>query len=190
MRRKIYASGEMIELAKKAKNKKVQVYSFFPVDPSFCECQKEIIKLKKKLAEMPPKKREAYMREIKHFTCPRSKIGLNRYRIVCKACGKVQGYCWASDASLKDWCDFHYVSWTDGKEWYGCLTPHVSPITQQLCLECTCGQDTRDFRANMTLNPKVAFDIEQKNKVGREYGKSNSKFSVRKVRLNVLPFKK
>jgi hypothetical protein len=187
--RHIFASGETAFVAKTNKNKRIEIYSFFPCDRAGCDCQRLIIETRKKLSEMQEKDRIAFMSEKKVLVCPRNKKGLNRYVVECKTCGEVLGYCWAKDATLTDWCDFHYTNWTDGAEWHGCLTPHVSPITQQLCLECCCGEDTRDFRANMTLSAKEASLKEEKNMIGREFDKSDSKFKVRKVMANVLPFK-
>lgn len=186
--RKIFASREMAKLAKQSDDGKVQVYSFFPIDRADCECQKMIKEWKEKLATMSEEKRNAVIQETKYLVCPRDKTGMRRRKITCKNCDEVLGYVWATDNTLKDWCDLHYVNWTDGKEWYGCLTPHISPITEQLCFECCCGQDTRDFRANMTLPTKTAFEIEEENKVGREFGETNSKFTSRIVSQNIVAF--
>ncbi len=188
--RHILASREVSVVAQHSKNKKVEIYSFFPCDRADCQCQKIIVDFKKQIAQLNEGRRQELIEKQKLLVCPRDKKRLNRYAITCRNCGELLGYCWASDPSLKDWCDFHYVQWTDGNEWHGCLTPHVSPITQELCLECCCGEDTRDFRANMTLTAKNAFSIEERNKVGRSFNKSDSKFLVRKVKTDVLPFKK
>lgn len=189
MMRKILASTEMKVEALRSKNKKVEIYAFFPNDRADCECQKMVLEWKKKLAPLPSNKRKGLIQEAGFLVCPRDKAGMNRYKITCKNCKETLGYCWATDSTLKDFCDFHYVSWTDGQEWHGCLTPHISPITEQLCFECCCGEDTRDFRANMTLSGKVAYQKEELCKVGRDFGKANSKFSVRIVSSSVLPFK-
>lgn len=173
---------------KASKLKKIEIYSFLPIDRADCPCQPEILKMKGKLAEMPPNKREQFVKDTKVFVCPKNKTGYNRYELECKNCHQILGYCWASTPELLDWFDFHFTQWTDGKFWYGCFTPHISPITQKLCLECTCGQDTRDFRANMTMPSKLSTMIEDSNKVGRDFGKSDSKFEVRQVLANVLPF--
>ncbi len=180
---------------------KIEVYSFFPVDRASCECHLLIHQWKEKLAMLSGGKRREAVSTQGFITCPRSKVGMKRYKITCKNCNEIQGYCWAKDSTLKDWCDFHYINWA-GKHkkiknkkvdyeylWKGCFTPHISPITEQLCMECSCGQDTRDFRGNMTLAPKRAYDIEEENKIGREFGKSNSKFKVNGVANNVIPFK-
>lgn len=190
MNRKVFASRETNIVALSSKNKKVEVYSFFPNDKADCECQKMVLEWKQKLAGLPQNKRETLIQETKFLVCPRDKTGLKRYKIICKNCNEILGFCWASDSSLKDFCDFHYVCWSNGLVWHGCFTPHISPITEQLCLECCCGQDTRDFRANMTLPGKIAYQKEEVNKIGRDFGKINSKFSTRIVGVSVLPFTK
>jgi len=202
-RRKIFASEETAQLAKKSNYRIVQVYSFFPIDRASCFCQKMIKDYRSKLDSHSQEKREEFIKRDKHLVCPRDKTGMRRRVITCNNCDEIQGYLWARDNTLKDWCDFHYVQWTETREikskkskkvfyetlWHGCFTPHISPITEELCLECTCGQDTRDFKANMTMNVKEAYKIEDKNKIGREFGESNSKFATRVARADVLPFK-
>ena len=188
--RKIFASGEVGREAKLSYNKKIEIYSFFPNDRANCVCQPMVLEWKGKLATLSSDKKNELLQKESYLECPRSKVGLNRYQITCKKCQETLGYCWASDSSLKDFCDFHYVSWSDGKEWHGCFTPHISPITQQLCFECACGEDTRDFRANMTLPYDIASEKERVNSIGREFGKSDSKFKVRQVGIDVIPFKK
>ena len=179
----------MAVLVSKSDNKKIEVYSFFPIDRADCDCR-DLVKLwKKKLGPLSKEDKQKAITTTKFLVCPKNKAGMRRYKIVCKNCNEIQGYCWASDNTLRDWCDFHYTQWTDGEQWFGCLSPHVSPITEELCLECVCGQDTRDFRANMTLPPKVAYEIESKNKIGRLFGKSSSAFSARVVKVGVIPFK-
>jgi len=117
------------------------------------------------------------------------KAGMKRYEVICKACKKIMGYCWATDNTLRDWCAFYYVQRNDGKRWHGCMTPHVSPVTEQLCLECCCGQDTRDFRANTTLSAKVAIRVEKRNRAGREFGRPDSKFLTRLVKRDTMVLK-
>ncbi len=166
------------------KRSSLTIYSFFPIDPGDCECMAMVKEWKDKLLLTPPDKREALVEKTGHLVCPRDKSSMRRYEITCKVCGQVEGYCWATNSTLADFCDFHYVNWTDGELWYGCLTPNISPITQELTLECTCGQDTRDFRANMTLSAKKAIEIERGNSIGRKFGDQKSKFKVMEVRKN------
>lgn len=182
MKRQIFASKEVSYLAKQSPNKTLRIYSMFPIDRGDCECQKIIFDWKRKMAVMNDSSRKQFTTENPFLECPRSKVGMKRFEITCGNCGDLQGYCWASDASLKDWFDFHYVQWVKDDFWHGCFTPHVSPITQQLCLECCCGQDTRDFRANMTLNERKALMMESNNAIGRDFNKRDSKFTVKKVK--------
>ena len=190
MIRKVFASGETKEVARKMSDGKVEIYSFFPNDKADCACQALVLEWKGKLATCSEKEKENLLKDTKYLECPRSKVGMKRYSIKCKNCGEILGYCWASHASLKDFFDFHYVQWSNGKEWYGCFTPHISPITQQLCLECVCGVDTRDFRVNMTLPSGISSMIEKINCIGREFATKESKFVVRQVSNDVIPFKK
>lgn len=187
MNRHVYSSRETNFIANESMAKKVVVYSMFPIDRASCPCAKEIMQLRKRLAMATPKDREGIIKELGgKLVCPRDKTGMTRFVITCANCKEVQGYLWATDATLKDWCDFHYSQWSDGERWRGCFTPHISPITEQLCLECCCGQDTRDFRANMTLPDKVALRREAVNAKGRAFNQTNSKFLVRKFSGNVL----
>ncbi len=188
MKRKFIASPEMKTKASNAGGK-VQIYSFFPIDRAYCDCQKLIHEWKQKLAPLSGEGSKEVSERQSFIVCPKNKVGMKRYRIDCNNCKETQGYCWATDKTLTDWCDFHYTNWTDGDSWHGCVGPHVSPITEQLHLECACGQDTRDFRANMTMDPKEAYEREQKNVIGREFNQRNSKFKVSVVSNNVVAFK-
>lgn len=188
MIRKVFASREAKIASLKSSNGKIEIYSFFPCDKYDCECQPLVLEWKKKLAVMPPSEAKATMKEKKFLECPKSRVGYNRYEITCKNCSHILGYCYSKDSTLKDFFDFHYVSWTNGNYWYGCFTPSISPISQQLCIECTCGQDTRDFRANMTLPSETASMIEKSNSKGRDFGTKDSKFAVRQVGTSVIPF--
>ena len=177
-RRRIVASRDVATKMLKAKQDKIEIYSFFPVDPHDCECQSAVQDLKDELAVMSESQRKEKIAEMGHFDCPRDKQGMTRYQIRCKNCKQIMGYVWATDKNMHDWCDFHYSQWTDGAEWYGCLTPNVSPIDGYLGIECTCGMDSRDFRANMTLPGKIAYEIELENKQGRKFGVSDSKYEL------------
>lgn len=178
--RKIYASREVAFQAAHSPKNLVKVFSLFPIDKADCECKQMIKDWKRRLGMATQSEQQSLLQEHPFLTCPRAKqVGMTKFQITCNNCGELQGYCYASDPSLKDWCDFHYVQWTHGNFWHGCLTPHVSPITEQLCLECCCGQDTRDFRANMKLPQKIAERLEIANQIGREFNQVNSKFLVR-----------
>jgi len=176
--RKIYASRETEEQAKKTPNKIVSVYSFFPIDKSDCACVKLIQEWQKRLGIASIQERKRLLEQTPFITCPRDKTGMTRFQIMCGRCNHRQGYLWATDATLIDWCDFHYTQWTRGDYWRGCFTPHVSPVTEQLCLECCCGNDTRDFRANMTLPQHIAERKERENRIGRHFNQPDSKFIV------------
>lgn len=179
MKRTIFASAEASYQAKHSPNKMVKVYSMFPVDRADCPCAPLIRDFKKKLAMSNQRDRQTMIEQQPFIECPRDKSKMTRYEIRCSACKDLQGYIWARSATLEDWCDFHYVQWTKGDVWHGCFTPHISPITEELCFECCCGNDTRDFRANMTMNERQAMLQEARNRYGRKLGRPESKFFVR-----------
>lgn len=181
MHRKIPVSQDEIQRLKLSKKKKAYVYGFFPVDKHDCACKDTVSEWKDKLKQMNDEQRQKELAKTKFLECPRDKTGMKRYKIVCNQCKKAQGYLWATDENMTDWCDFHYVQWHYGTNWYGCYTPHNSPIDGTLCIECTCGNDTRDFRLNRSLPKKIANKLEKKNKIGRKWGQLNSKFSLKLV---------
>lgn len=182
--RVIFSSTDIKKQMDKKGLKKAQIVSVYPICRADCPCQPEINRLRKHYAEMPEKKRQAEYTRLGKIDCTRDKTGMTMQELVCADCGEVQGYVWAKDASLSDWCDFHYAQWTDGQRWRGCLTPNVSPIDGKLCLECCCGADTRDFRANNKLSKRALDFIEEKNKIGRLFDELDSKFKTTKVKLN------
>lgn len=150
-------------------SKKQRIVSLVPIDRVGCVCQEKIDEMKKTLS-------------VSRYTCPRvTEKGMKQYLITCGNCGADMAYIYAKDKKLSDWCDLHYISENTGTEWKGCVATHISPIDGQLCFECACGQDTRDFRANTTLPSKIALEIAEKNLIGREFGKRNSKFKVKEV---------
>ena len=106
---------------------------------------------------------------------------MKKYAIHCGACDELQGYIHAYNKNLDGWCNFHYYQRAENGQWKGCLTPHVSPVTGKLCLECCCGEDTRDFTINQTLPAHISQKIELDNKEGRDFNKYNSKFKVKEV---------
>lgn len=140
-----------------------QIVSKIPVDKHDCLCSK--------------------LTENKLYTtCPRSsEYGMRKYQILCDNCGDSVAFIYATDESLTDWCDLHYTCFNDGKYWHGCMSVNISPIDQSLGFECSCGQDTRDFRANNTLPNNVLIKIIERNSKGREFNKKDSKFKVIKL---------
>lgn len=189
MRKKTKASPELNNFMKFKKIKFAEVFGFYPVDRASCPCQKEIFALKKRLHELSPEQVKKEVEKMKFYTCPRDKTGMKRYKIVCRQCNSIQGYLWATDPTIKDWCDFHYVQKSNGEEWFGCLTPHISPITEELHFECCCGQDTRDFRANTVRHTEFR-EKEKKARYGRDLGHANSKFIAIEVQSFKFPNKK
>lgn len=188
------------------------IYSFFPADRSNCACQPEIQDLKNKFSAMRPQDIEDFKNKMGVFECPQDKTNLKRFNIYCNNCGAILGSCWASNESLSDWCNFHYICGSTlvekeivtlkryegrplkkgntygptktrklitkafGGHWQGTLGVNISPVDEKLGLECCCGVDTRDFRANMTLEEDVKQRIIKRNLIGKDFGRDDSVF--------------
>lgn len=144
-----------------------------PADPASCSCQKLIRAMYKDVADgKKPKK----------VKCDRSTKDLIEYNIVCKNCNYVVAHCFASDETLKDYCDLKYQCHSDGLNWFGCMALQISPIDDKIGIECACGQDTRDFRANNTLPDEQLNVLIETNFIGREFGTNTSKFVAVEVK--------
>jgi hypothetical protein len=204
------SKDELKNLKATAEGKK-SIYSFFPCDKFDCPCQAIITDYKNKLVLMSSEKRHDLINSIGFITCPRNKDGYTKYQITCNNCGEIVGECYAKDETLKDFFDFHYIVYSelveekktvyeqndeDGKPlekqkkvikketvgyWRGALAINISPIDGHIGIECTCGEDTRDFRANTTL-PKPARDLKiSQTKEGREFATDDSRFNVKEI---------
>ena len=108
------SSNDLKRSLVKKRQKKLKIYSFYPIDRADCSCQKIILDWQKQIIKLSPKQRKLAIQQQKYLTCPSIKKRLKHYKITCKNCGAILGYCWASDKSLQDWVDFHYTNWTDG----------------------------------------------------------------------------
>jgi hypothetical protein len=106
---------------------------------------------------------------------------MEQYKVSCANCGDDIALVYATDKALTDWCDLHYTCYSDGKNWHGCMAVNISPIDSSLGFECSCGQDTRDFRANNTLPQNILDKLIEKSSVGKAFGKPSSKFKVTKI---------
>jgi hypothetical protein len=149
------------------------IISPIPIDRPNCKCKPKI-----KAAAMQARKTG---KKPKWVSCPRDKSNMQAYKIVCKRCGEVVGLVYATDKYMSDWCDLHYVTRTDGKFWYGTRAINISPVDDKVGIECSCGNDTRDFRANTTMNPADALKIAESNMKGRDFGKKNSRFFLKEI---------
>ena len=162
--------------------KKQTIISFLPYDRPGCICIPLVKAEKARLSQMLPKQRLEEQNKKRRVVCPRiTEAGFKKYKIICRRCKEVVGFVHSKDKKLSDWCNFHYVSRTDGKRWYGCFSPNISPIDGSLGIECACGNDTRDFRANTNLGPKEKERKIKETMKGREFGKRNSKFILKEV---------
>lgn len=157
------------------------LYSFFPCDRWNCEC----VALKNdRIAELAQlnedKRREAILRE-DHMECPRDKDGMRCYRIYCNNCDSPIAELWSKDEALSDFCDLHYISFTDGEVWKGTFGVNISPIDGKLGFECACGADTRDFRANTTMPGKAVREKIDANLKGRDFGVEGAKYRTERI---------
>jgi len=168
-RRTVLVSNEArLKLQQKKKDRRT-VVSRYPIDRHDCKCQYMISRIKKG-------------RKKDYYQCPRSEEqGMKKYAVICKDCKSTLAFLYATDKSLEDWCDLHYVCEHDNLKWSGCMAVNISPVDGYLGFECTCGNDTRDFRANTTLPPQQAFEVAESNLKGREFNKRDSKFLVKEV---------
>jgi len=160
------ASHEAIK--RLGKNRKRKITSKFPTCPySHTASWKQ---RKTFIENVLSQNKDAVMADVCDHT------GYKQYVIRCKACKQRQGTVWARDRGLKDWCSFRYEQILTKKGWTGCFGHNISPVTGKLTLECCCGADTREFILSRSHKNKEA-----ENKVGRDYGKKDSKFIVEEV---------
>lgn len=101
-----------------------------------------------------------------------------KYYIICRRCSEKTAYVWADNEALEGWCDLHYLCSYDKVAWYGAMAINVSPIDGKIGIECTCGEDTRDFRVNKTMPPiqkELMISYSQKH---RGFGKNTSAYAA------------
>lgn len=148
-------------------------YGLTPADRYECSCQKLI----RKMYDVVGGGGKSY-----YVECDHKRTGYNQYNITCKKCGSTVAKVWAKDTSLEDYFDLHYVCTLDDVGWHGALSLNISPIDGRIGIECACGNDTRDFRANNTLPPLTLKEKIEETSAGRDFGKSSSKFKVERTR--------
>ncbi len=169
------ASRETETLLREEGLKRKDFLSPIPHDLPGCECEPKVNEWKEQAAN-PKFDRHA-------IVCPRSlKPDYKQFEIKCANCREVVAYVSAKDKTLTDFCDLHYLSWTDGKKWFGCMAPQISPIDLSLNFECACGNDTRDFRVASNLRPPLAVEKEKQNALRRGFGLKKSAFVAVEVK--------
>lgn len=151
-------------------NKWVRTVSQIPYDKYDCKCKPLVENYFKQVANG---------QKPDYVECNHHHEYYNQYEIICNNCNNVVANCWSSDGSLSDYFDLHYVCENNGKNWRGAMSLNISPIDGKLGIECACGQDTRDFRANNTLPLKEKNQRIIEGLKGREFGKGNSKFLLK-----------
>lgn len=181
-----------------SKTKKLTKISSLPVDKPDCDCRGMLNSWGKQAGSGTI------------FKCPRSEMkGMKKYEVRCKVCGELNAYVYALNEKLDDWCDLHYVfegrivkeerqrtalKKVKGKlvpitenyyeyasRWFGCMTINISPKDGELGFECSCGNDTRDFRACAIINSKT-MKKRIENLIGRGFGKKDSKFIIKEIK--------
>lgn len=105
----------------------------------------------REMAMMTPIERARFTEKPIDFVA--DKENRKKYDIICTRCGEKVAYVWADNDKLENWCDLHYLCWYDKTTWYGARAINVSPIDGRLGIECSCGEDTRDFRAARGIPP-------------------------------------
>ena len=170
-------SKEAIEVCKKKKvsnSTKKKFKGLTPLDRYGCACSKDIVDMYAGVnAGKKPKYVECKANKDKKY---------KEYYIQCQNCLNTVAVVYATDEKLIDYVDLHYVSETDGIYWYGCFSLNISPIDGKIGIECSCGQDTRDFRANNTLPYSEMSGKLVENLKGRDFGLSDSKFKAIEVK--------
>lgn len=152
------------------------VYGSLAINPPFIErsIAKQKAELVRSLALMQDKDRKHFLKTPVDFVA--DKTGYKQYDIICARCGDAIANCWATDDTLEDWCDLHYMCWHDKNTWYGAMSVNVSKIDGKLGFECACGEDTRDWRMNKSLAPVVKQLLIEYSMKHRDFGKPTSKF--------------
>jgi len=173
MIRRPSASPRMKKLIEEKGVDQITFISETPNDPIGCDCKPLLIKYTEMKSHGVP---------AENVTCPRDKSGMKQYFIMCSNCKAHVATVWSVDKIMSDYCDLHYMSTTDGEVWYGALSLNQSPINGILGIECACGNDTRDFRSNTTLPPKIKDKKIKENDRGRSFGKRNSKFKLKEIK--------
>lgn len=137
--------------------------------------------LLRSLARMSPVVRNVYLKQHAPFDFVKDKRGYKQYSVICARCGDQVATVWATDGTLKDWCDLHYICWHDENTWYGAMEVQISLIDEQLGFECACGEDTRDFRTAKSMSPVLRDLAANYSMKHREFNKPTSAFVATKI---------
>ncbi len=128
----------------------------------------------REMAMMSPRDRMLFAEKPIDFV--QDKGTRKKYWIVCARCGDKVAYVWAENEKLDNWCDLHYYCWYTKTTWRGARAINVSPIDGKLGVECSCGEDTRDFRCAKGMSPiqkSLMIDYTQNH---RDFGLPTSSF--------------
>lgn len=158
----------------------------FGINPLYYEKKfgKKKTEMLRSIAEMKSNvERETWLKKNApvDFVENKEEMGYKQFLVKCVQCGEDIATVWAKDETLIDWCDLHYITAHDKNTWYGTMSINVSPIDQRLGFECTCGEDTRDYRANRQLPPVMRNLMSEYSLKHRDFGMPNSAFIAVKL---------
>ena len=126
--------------------KDLGIISLFPITRPKTADFFETLSEKDRFSRLTPAQRMEQQERIGFITLPDEyKKGMKKYNILCKKCGEVIAFCWATGENMADWTDLHYISKTNGHFWRGCMAVNINPKRPNgpVGFECACGQDTR-----------------------------------------------
>lgn len=175
--RRVTPSEEAINSLSKYKDKH-DIIGHIAVNPPEIENKIRMQKasILREMAMMNPGERRQFIDEGPIDFCDHA--NKKKYYIICRRCNEKTAYVWADNETLENWCDLHYLCSYDRITWYGAMAINVSPIDGKIGIECTCGEDTRDFRVNKTMPPiqkQMMIYYSQKH---RGFGKNTSAYAA------------
>jgi hypothetical protein len=149
----INARLKLIEEGKK----QIIVIGQFPIDPKTDRRIYSLIKAESLSAR-------AEGRDTNHIENPRKyEKGMKRYKIYDTYSNEVLAYFYNTKPELdSNYCDLHYVSWHDSKNWYGCKGVNVNPESSVVNFESNSGfANKEDFvkQSGKTIKIKRYTDI-------------------------------
>lgn len=111
---KTRTSNEELAFLKKSRLLKHDIYSFFPVDKWDCECQGLINDIKNQMTHLRPEDIEDFKKSLGVVRCPKAiRPTYKKYKVKCQNCGEIVAEVFATGPDLKDYCDLHYVGYSE-----------------------------------------------------------------------------
>jgi len=155
---------------------KREIIGHLAINPPEIESQIRMLKssILREMAMMSPRDRMLFAEVPIDFV--NDKENRKKYWITCGRCGDHVAYVWANNEKLENWCDLHYVCWYSKTTWRGARAVNISPVDGKLGIECSCGEDTRDWRCAKNVAPiqkSLMIDYTQNH---RDFGLPTSTF--------------